>query len=401
MSVECRIALNLIAVSVLALGTTSSTAHGLGYSTSIVPAADCPAPERVVNRGGRGGLVVKPPPLKLVNLAFYDRYENKALYVITSGGKHYWPARYDLTPASGVRTQWEPMGDFSSADVAKLVASDCYRATVELNGVPIGTFDQAGSPKKFFLGDSVYMSPCPQAKRCVYLTITQAAWASAKAPWILEIRVTRMNKTQASATNPPSIDENGDVIPTSPNTYTRLPSSRATILPNPQSHGSYFVEKIWATFEHARCQNCHSLGSVAALVGRHSNIFRFTENYAPSVTKQSTPTGAVITCQGGCHYVGDVVNGEVFDETEWKAPAFERNINWSQMNAAVACGRVTTNLPTQAKARHHFYEDARIAWAVNSAITPAQTSLGRAPPGSFEKFREMLEPWLLGAMPCP
>jgi hypothetical protein len=99
--------------------------------------------------------------------------------------------------------------------------------------------------------------------------------------------------------------------------------------------------------------------------------------------------------------VGDAVAGEVFEETEWKAPAFERDLNWGEMNASLICSRVRTNLPTVEKARHHFYEDARIAWAVQSGVAPFNRHLGKAPPGSFAAWKEVLEPWIWGTMPCP
>ena len=402
---EYRRARTLIVGCLLATGATSPPPGALPASPAIRSSAECPSALPTVARGrGRNGLVIETPPFRLVNLAFYDRYEQKVLYAITSAGQRFWPGQYDLAPRSGVRTQWQPMGDFTSDDVAKVIASDCYRATVVLNGIPLGRFDETtNDASRIHIGDSTYFAPCPQRKRCLYVTVSQAAWAAAKPPHVLEIRVTEVRTAQASPTNVPAIDENGDVIPAGQYNYRALPASRANIQANPRTKGSYFVAKVWPTFQHARCQNCHALGSVAALISAHSNIFMFKQNYAALVVKKSSPTGAVISCSAGCHDIAGntIVIGQVFEETEWKAPAFERNINWSQMNAALGCSRVTANLATEAKASHHFYEDARIAWAVNRAITPAGTSLERAPPGSFEMFRAVLEPWLRGAMPCP
>jgi len=362
---------------------------------------ECTATPPSVTRGGGGqGIVLASPPLRLVSLAFYDLQEKKVQYSNVAGGKHHWPGMYDLTPRSGVRTQWEPVGDFTSGDVVKLIASDCYRTTVSLNGVPLGTFDEPNSPsKKFSLGDKAYFGPCPQSKACLYLKIAQSAWASAKPSWVLDIHVTRVTAHQASPGEPPTINAQGDVVPVPRYDYRALARSRTEILPNPQSQGSYFAAKIYPTFEHERCQGCHAMGDVASLTMRHEPVAAAFANY--TVAKTSSPTGPVITCNGGCHSVGDAVPGEVFDEIEWKAPAFERDINWAQKTVVPTCARVRENLPTEAKARHHFFEDARIAWAVSNGHAPNNRSLGRAPPKSFAAWKELLEPWLQGAMPCP
>jgi hypothetical protein len=387
----------------LAVGVLSSTAGTASPgSHSSRTGSDCVRTRRDAVKPA-GGMVIASAPLRLVSLLFYDRSEMKPVTSTFSGGKHYWPGKYDLLPMSGVRTQWEPVGDFTSADVTRLIASDCYRTTVELNGVSLGTFNQTGLPaKRFAIGDSVWFGPCPQGKRCLYLGITQAAWAAAKPPWVLDIRITRLtDRGILSAADVPAINEYGDVVPNSPYEYRSLTRSRATILPNPQSAGSYFLAKVWPTFLHARCQNCHALGSVDALISRHDTVGYLFKDQISSVKKSSSPTGPVITCNSGCHAVGDAVPGEVFEELEWKAPAFERDINWGQMNAILACARVKTNLPTMDKARRHFFEDARIAWAVNSGIAPLNRHLGKAPPGSFAAWKELLEPWLWGMMPCP
>jgi len=386
----------------LAVGVLSTTAGAASPASHLSGSwSDCVRTRRDASKPG-GGLVIASAPLRLVSLLFYDRSELKPVTSTFSGGKHYWPGKYDLLPISGVRTQWEPMGDFTSADVTKLIASDCYRTTVELNGVSLGRFNQTGLPaKQFAVGDSVWFGPCPQGKRCLYLGITQAAWAAAKPPWVLEIRITRLTDRISSPVDVPAINEHGDVVPNSPYDYRTLTRSRAAILPNPQSGGSYFLAKVYPTFQHARCQNCHALGSVATLISRHDTVAYAFKNYISSVKKNSSPTGPVITCGSGCHVVGDAVAGEIFDETEWKAPAFERDLSWGQMDAILICSRVKTNLPSVEKARHHFYEDARIAWAVHSGVAPFNRHLGKAPPGSFAAWREVLEPWLWGTMPCP
>jgi hypothetical protein len=395
-----RAALVMATLCLVALCAWASSASASPTAQPGFSQQDC-APTRSVveRREGSRGLSIEPPPLRLVALAYYDLHDKNVLYAPATDGAHSWPGTYDLIPMSGVRTRWEPAG-LPSRDVAKLIASDCYSTTVELNGVPLGTFNQPNGPgKRFFLGDSTYVGPCPQAKSCLYLTITQAAWAAAKAPWVLDIRVTKVTRHQASPTEAPTIDKYGDVVPSPRFDYRALPRSRGRVLANPQSSGSYFATRIYPTFQHGRCQSCHALGSVEALASRHAAVGPQFDGY--SVVSTSTPTGAVITCSGGCHVVGSVVPNETFDESEWKAPAFARDIDWRQKSAAAICGRVRANLPTEAKARHHFYEDARIAWAVHSGITPYGQQLGRAPPGSFAAWKELLEPWLRGTMPCP
>ncbi len=109
-----------------------------------------PTPNR---RSGARQLVLASPPLMLVDLVFFDRLERKPLYLHTVRGSHYWPGKYDLVPVTGVRTQWEPVGDFTSADVVKLVASDCYRTSVTLNGINLGAFNRPNSASnKFYVG---------------------------------------------------------------------------------------------------------------------------------------------------------------------------------------------------------------------------------------------------------
>ncbi|MEO6444521.1 MAG: hypothetical protein ABIZ91_16490, partial [Gemmatimonadaceae bacterium] len=77
-----------------------------------------------------------------------------------------------------------------------------------------------------------------------------------------------------------------DVVPASRFDYRALARNRARILANPQSSGRYFAAQIYPTFQHARCQNCHALGSVAALVSRHQAVGPAFHGY--TVIKAST-----------------------------------------------------------------------------------------------------------------
>jgi hypothetical protein len=50
----------------------------------------------------------------------------------------------------------------------------------------------------------------------------------------------------------------------------------------------------------------------------------------------------------------------------------------------------------------HFFEDARIGWAVNSGEIPTnKPALPKAPPGDYYAFVALMTPWIDGGQACP
>ncbi len=50
----------------------------------------------------------------------------------------------------------------------------------------------------------------------------------------------------------------------------------------------------------------------------------------------------------------------------------------------------------------HFFEDARIGWAVHSGEIPTnKPALSKAPPGDYYAFVDMMTPWIDGGQACP
>src|SRR5262245_56243124 len=113
-----------------------------------------------------------------------------------------------------------------------------------------------------------------------------------------------------------------------------------------------------------------------------------------------------MTCGSGCH--GGIVTsynlvpGEVFTETEWMTPGFDQGINWSTMTTPhQICTKVRQRLVTSAQLQEHFFEDARIAWAVHSGRVPFGNTLPTAPPHDYFMWKNTVYWWILAGAPCP
>jgi hypothetical protein len=163
--------------------------------------------------------------------------------------------------------------------------------------------------------------------------------------------------------------------------------------------GSYFSGRLGPTFKSDRCSSCHAMGSKTLII--NDNVLHRQRLTEASIQETVTPRGTQLRCGSGCHNVAGAVPGHTFAETEWMIPKFDMNINWSTMTVAQICARVKANLPTDAATQHHFFEDARIGWAVNDGRTPGGTTLPKAPPGSFAEFTRIINAWITSGRPCP
>jgi len=159
----------------------------------------------------------------------------------------------------------------------------------------------------------------------------------------------------------------------------------------------YFAEQIGPIFQSERCSTCHALGSKSMLVGQHHGLIA-----ASDITETATPRGTQMRCGSGCHVsIASSVPGETFDETEWMVPSFDMGIDWTGKSVSDICVTVKTHLPTAAAQEKHFFEDARIAWAVHSGVLPNGTQKPKAPPGNFAAFKVLMEAWIQDGSPCP
>jgi len=113
--------------------------------------------------------------------------------------------------------------------------------------------------------------------------------------------------------------------------------------------------------------------------------------------------------RGGCHagiiaepdfilLDGEAVN---FVELEWMTPGFEIGIDWRNRTPEDICHTVKEHLPTARAMRRHFFEDARIAWAVHSGKRPGVGYLEIAPPYDFGAFQDLMNAWIDAGAPCP
>jgi hypothetical protein len=112
---------------------------------------------------------------------------------------------------------------------------------------------------------------------------------------------------------------------------------------------SFFAEALYPTFKHARCSDCHAMGSSEAIFAQHE-----ANNVFPGYPSMLTPDNDH-PCFS-CHF------------PEWEAPAFSKGINWSEMTSPKqVCDAVRVHLPTSQALRHHFFNDPRVKWAVTDA----------------------------------
>jgi hypothetical protein len=124
-------------------------------------------------------------------------------------------------------------------------------------------------------------------------------------------------------------------------------------------------------FQSQRCMHCHSLGSKDLLIAHHVNngIGGLTPSYV--IETEVPPNGTQLRCAdtSGCHagLTAYSVPGKTFIQNEWMTPKFDQGIDWTGNTAYRICQKIKSRLTTPEKMKTHFFEDARIGWAVNMA----------------------------------
>lgn len=317
-------------------------------------------------------------PLSLTGFGYYDRITMLTRVTLPVSGHLTWPEIYDIAPPT-VHFMWKAQATFASSEIAKLAVENGYVLQVSLNGRVL-TNTHAGAN----LGDFyTWVSPggeygCPVGVTCLGVSVKQDALPMA-VPWNLQVDFWQQPALRGSAPR----------------------SSLGHVLPSPVTK-SYFLDKIAPTFQSERCMHCHALGSVDLLMAHHD---KFNVGFAPGYVIETAvpPNGTRLRCAAisGCHTVQNSVPGKVFTETEWMVPKFDQGIDWTGKTPAFICLKVRSRLSTPDKMKQHFFDDGRIGWALQSAITPDSVQHAKAPPGNYADFVMLMTPWIDGGQECP
>lgn len=159
---------------------------------------------------------------------------------------------------------------------------------------------------------------------------------------------------------------------------------------------SFFADYIYPTFQHSRCQDCHSMGTGAAIVAQHKNAPYSIDLYQYMQASQIQPdkTEGCAGCHGADPSLGP-------KSLEWKSPSALKGIDWRSKSAKQICQTVLSKLPAGDQVHAHFNEDPRIEWALSSGWVPMGfAQLSTAPPG-FTKFLKRIDKWIAAGLPCP
>lgn len=157
----------------------------------------------------------------------------------------------------------------------------------------------------------------------------------------------------------------------------------------------YYNNALAAVFDHDRCKSCHSVGSRSAIEDYHASR---------SVGRPiELPADDADGCMSCCHGGVLVDTSPLTFMSDWRSPAFSRDIDFSKMTSTEICRTITANLQGDAL-WHHFRDDPRIHWAVHSGMVP----LGHDDkpvlfPGEYgiDEFLGRVAPWISHGSPCP
>jgi hypothetical protein len=320
-------------------------------------------------------------PVGLIGLWMYDPEVPQVRKASKSSGKWYWPGHYDLYPKL-IHLTWGIV-PVLAMDIPKIIAKQGYSFELRLNGVLLqqGANALSGDFYASHITNGGDPFACPQGTTCLGTTILKTKWVSVPPPWTVELSYWKKFKI---GENPP-----------------KKLKAIGVIYPNGTTGQSYFTHELYPTFQHERCQSCHALGSIDALVQHHHHM-----NFYPSyVLNVQGLLGMNLGCNGGCHTMKEItqpVPNVVFHDSEWKTPRFDMGIDWRGKSAHYICQKVTSSLTTPKMLRDHFFHDARIAWALESGVTPAPKGgrLPKAPPG-YDGLQRRIEAWIRADVPCP
>ncbi|RYZ07121.1 MAG: hypothetical protein EOO73_13770 [Myxococcales bacterium] len=364
--------LSLLAlVSVLACSAepTESTDEPLGEArTGLVAVPKVAAP-------GAASFVF-PPTFELTNVWYDDAASGRVKFLSHNGDNFFWEELYDVHPAS-FNLVWTLKANLTAGMLPGLLNGQGLNLTLSLGPKTLfrGT-DLTNGDYFTKLTASAAASPkdgCALGKQC--LTTTIVGSVVSKFPSTAELALSYTSVTFGIPNN----TSTGKV-----SAFINKPS--------------LFANKIEPIFRSERCVHCHSFGTPEALYEHHENLFA---GYGFEGVLVATDHGHRLECAGSCHDVSASVPGRTFAETKWMAPMKDMNIDWRTKTGPQICQTIKQHLPTVAAMKEHFFEDGRIAWAVNDAVAPANIHLSRAQPGNYSDFEETMRAWILGGMPCP
>lgn len=312
-------------------------------------------------------------PLHLVGVWYLDLTNGDMVNVPKVNGHFTWPSPYDIIPLH-VHFVWEPAGTLTSTEIPKIAASQGYDLELRVDDQKLTRAAGGGVGDFYTTTMTSGFGGCPVGKTCLGTSVTGEKMFEFSGVWDMKVAF----------------------WPTSAPAPVDKKFVTGYVSPNPV-HTSYFADKIAPIFKHERCSTCHSLGSKAKLVDQHHGLIT-----AGAISETVTPRGTQLRCGSGCHVaIGSSVPGESFNETEWMVPKADMGIDWTGKDAAQICATVTSKLTTEQAMEEHFFEDARIAWAVHSGVVPNGTAKPKAPPGDFDAFRSLMYGWILGGRRCP
>jgi hypothetical protein len=319
------------------------------------------------------------PPLALVSFGYINPFDGLNVDVVSKiAGKLTWPSGFDVNPHR-VHFQWKIQGTFSASEAAKLVARDGYTVVLWVNGRLMIDTHHGANLGDYYMGVTQGGDDdfgCPIGNTCIDVTVDQDALPPGKA-WDLSIDFSQTGYRGSSQT------------------------VTGHVLPNPNGT-SYFLDKIAPIFQSQRCTHCHSLGSQDLLVAQHKNVAQLKGKI---IETSVPPNGTQLRCAqvSGCHLSIDYsVPGKKFTVTEWMTPKFDQGIDWTGKTPYQICQKVKSRfIANPAKMAAHFFDDARIGWAVHDAVTPDGVQQSKAPPGNYAAFVALMRPWIDGGQACP
>jgi len=323
------------------------------------------------------------------------------------------PSGWDYVPYQ-LTVVWKSL-TLSQQEVEDIVSGNGFEINLSVNGarLNLGPPDTSGSPGKDWFAvamqptsqTGLYDAPyCPNGYRCIATTIyARKAIADKSLPWRIGFEINKLVEM-----DPPIviIDPNsGESVgyATGREPYSDV---NYTISANSTNGLSFFVEAISPTFKSDRCMDCHGLNTVELLAEHHDLYYNNADDFIKYLDVQLEPSayvaGAhVITCTN-CHYLTVTDNnGHEFEETVWKAPYVDLNIDWRLKTPSQICQRVLQNLPTHELRHTHFAEDARLYWAIEEPYVGGTLLQPKAYPFDHDEFLFRTFLWSYYIASCP
>jgi hypothetical protein len=319
-------------------------------------------------------------PIQLLSITYYDKVTASWKTVPKINGLLTWPSPFDIPPPQ-VYFVWKLAGDLADADISNIVSQRGYALEFFVNGIKLLRGPDANSGNYYTSAFPGGTMGCPEGTTCLGTNVYGPAMLSIPFIWNVKLDIW--------ATRTATIDKK---------------SALYKVYPNPNAT-TYFEFNILPIFRSDRCSNCHNLSLATKLTAQHEEVYPNTAEFSSYIiVEKPSPRGTRLGCTWSCHDLtgsNSPVSGETFNETEWMTPKYDMGLNWGTMFGAEICETVKANLPTASLMQEHFFEDARIAWAVHDGYSPFGDYLGKAPPGDFYEFVERMSIWIDNGAPCP